>query len=214
MSASEIVHIVDDDRAMRDSLAFLMGASGIAACVHDSARAFLDALPRLSVGCVVTDVRMPDMTGIDLLKALRLERPELPVIVVTGHGDIALAVEAMKLGAADFLEKPFDDHTLLAAVSRAIGHVHEGERREAEAAGIAARLGQLSPRERQVLEGLVEGKANKVIAYDLDISPRTVEVYRANVMTKMQAASLSHLVRMALAVGLTESAAADRSAAS
>ncbi|MCW5697530.1 MAG: response regulator transcription factor FixJ [Bauldia sp.] len=197
-----IVHIVDDDAAMRDSLAFLLAAAGMKAEAHESAMAFLKALPGLSASCVVTDVRMPEMSGIDLLGRLHAERPGLPVIVMTGHGDIALAVQAMKLGAVDFIEKPFDDTVLIAAVESALGKTRELGLRDAERAEIIARLEQLSPRERQVLDGLVGGKPNKVIAFDLDISPRTVEVYRANVMTKMQAASLSQLVRMAIAAGI------------
>jgi two-component system response regulator FixJ len=208
MNPSGTVHVIDDDAAMRDSLSFLLRASGLAVRDHASAKAFLAALPGLEVGCVVTDIRMPDVTGIDLLKALGTNRPGVPVIVITGHGDVALAVDAMKLGAVDFLEKPFGDEALLAAVEHALSRRHIDERRDTERAQINARIDLLSPRERDVLAGLVAGKQNKTIAYDLDISPRTVEVYRANLMTKMQAASLSQLVRMALLAGFAMSAEA------
>lgn len=196
------VHIVDDDEALRDSLAFLLGAAGIATATYASAEAFLAALPGIAGGCIVTDVRMPGLSGIDLLKRVAESRPALPVIVVTGHADVPLAVAAMRLGAADFLEKPFDDEALLATVRAALTRSRAGDREEARKAEVAARLGALSARERQVLDGLVAGKPNKIIAYDLGISPRTVEIYRANVMTKMEAGSLSDLVRMALVAGI------------
>jgi two-component system response regulator FixJ len=151
---------------------------------------------------VVTDVRMPEMDGMELVRRLAELRVDLPVIVMTGHGDVPLAVEAMKAGVADFIEKPYDDHTMLGAIRAALARHGEAQTRDAERAELAQRLGSLSPRERQVLEGLVAGKANKVIAYDLDISPRTVEIYRAHVMTKMQSRSLSELVRMALVSGI------------
>jgi two-component system response regulator FixJ len=205
MDPNETVHVIDDDAAMRDSLCFLLRASGLAVRDHASAKTFLAALPELNVGCIVTDIRMPEMTGIDLLRSLGTSRPSVPVIVITGHGDIGLAVEAMKLGAVDFLEKPFSDDALLAAVEHALSRRQIDERRDTERAQIIARIELLSPRERDVLAGLVAGKQNKTIAYELDISPRTVEVYRANLMTKMQAASLSQLVRMALLAGFAAS---------
>jgi two-component system response regulator FixJ len=152
-------------------------------------------------GCVITDVRMPEISGIDLLRRLRDIQIGLPVIVITGHGDVSLAVEAMKIGAVDFLEKPFDDDALLAAVRSALNRQDSDSKRQAERAAIARRLDALSNRERDVLNGLVAGRANKQIAFDLGISPRTIEIYRANLMTKMQAASLSDLVRMALIAG-------------
>ncbi|MCW5717626.1 MAG: response regulator [Chitinophagaceae bacterium] len=201
MTAS-VVHIVDDDEPTRDSLQFLLAASGFAARAHASATDFLRGVPHRDAGCLVTDVRMPDMSGIELLTAVRARQPDLPVVVVTGHGDISLAVEAMKLGAVDFLEKPYSDEAMIAAVEAAIARRSDDARTSAEASETDARIASLSPRERQVLEGVVAGKANKVIAYDLDISPRTVEVYRANLMTKMQATSLSHLVRLALMAGV------------
>jgi two-component system, LuxR family, response regulator FixJ len=201
MSDKELVHIIDDDDALRDSLSFLLSTAGIATIVHDSAAAYLSDTRRNASGCIVTDVRMPGISGIDLLRKLKADGSSVPVIVMTGHGDVPLAVEAMKLGAFDFLEKPFDDDALLASVRSALGHREKHAMQETERKHIEERLAQLSARERQVLDGLVAGHANKVIAYELGISPRTVEIYRANVMTKMQAASLSDLVRMALISG-------------
>jgi two-component system, LuxR family, response regulator FixJ len=159
-----------------------------------------------SAGCIITDIRMPEVSGIDLLRRLKELKVALPVIVITGHGDVALAVEAMKIGAADFLEKPYDGDVMLAAVRSALSRQDDDGRRQAERAEIDARLALLSNRERDVLEGLVAGHANKRIAFDLGISPRTIEIYRANLMTKMQAASLSELVRMALIAEVAQSA--------
>lgn len=197
-----VIHIVDDDEAVRESLSFLLQTAGHAARTHASAEAFADALAGIEGGCVVTDVRMPGMSGIDLLRLVRASGKLIPVIVITGHGDVPLAVEAMKLGAADFLEKPFDEDKLLAAVHGAL----ESRRKEAEASAgreaHAERYATLSNRERQVFRRLVEGEQNKTIAHDLGISPRTVEVYRANVMGKMRAASLSELVRISLTANL------------
>ena len=153
-------------------------------------------------GCIITDVRMPEVTGIDVLRRVKEINADLPVIVITGHGDISLAVEAMKIGAVDFLEKPFDDDLLLTAVRSALSTDADVGKRKAEIADIHDKLAALSNRERQVLEGLVAGKANKTIAFDLGISPRTVEIYRANLMTKMAANSLSDLVRMAMMAGI------------
>jgi two-component system response regulator FixJ len=201
MSAKEAVHIIDDDDALRDSLTFLLSTAGIEAKSYDSAGAYLNDPQRGASGCIITDVRMPGLSGIDLLRKLKSDGIAAPVIVMTGHGDVPLAVEAMKLGAFDFLEKPFDDDALLAAVRGALGAQERHSRQESERLEIENRLAQLSARERQVLDGLVAGQANKVIAFELGISPRTVEIYRANVMTKMQANSLSELVRMALVSG-------------
>ncbi|MBM3619047.1 MAG: response regulator [Alphaproteobacteria bacterium] len=198
MTSSPVVHVVDDDADVRDSLTFLLGATGLAVRVHESAVAFLKVLPEIEDGCVVTDVRMPEIDGIELQRRLRAQGCLLPVVVMTGHGDIALAVEAMKAGAVDFIEKPFDDDVLLAAIRAALAQRGSERERAARVAEVRARLRSLSERERQVLDGLVAGKPNKIIAYDLGISPRTVEIYRANVMTKMDADSLSALVRMAM----------------
>ena len=202
MQSPSLVHVIDDDDAVRQSLAFVLQTARIAVRTYDSANAFLSALPGIEPGCIVTDVRMPGMSGIDLLRRLNELKIGMPVIVITGHGDVQLAVEAMKVGAADFIEKPFDDEVLLAAVRSALGQWEKGVHKEAEHGQLTARLAALSNREREVLEGLVAGKPNKVIAFDLGISPRTVEIYRANVMTKMGAASLSDLVRMALISGM------------
>ena len=196
--ADELVHVIDDDPAVRDSLAFLLETANLQPCVYESALAFLEALPQVKAGCVVTDVRMPEMTGIELVKRLKAEGFSLPIIMITGHADVPLAVEAMKAGVADFIEKPFDDEALLSAIQSALQAGEKDRQGAAEAAEIAARIATLSGREREVLQGLVAGRANKVIAYDLGISPRTIEIYRANVMTKMKAASLSELVRMAM----------------
>jgi two-component system response regulator FixJ len=198
MSDSFVVHIVDDDEAVRQSLAFLLSTAGVPVRIYDSATSFLDALPSLQSGCLITDVRMPDLTGIELLQHLKAKAIDLPVIVITGHGDIPLAVEAMKSGAVDFIEKPFAEESILKAVEAARCTLEKRGRRSAEDAAVTARLKSLSERERQVLDGLVAGNANKTIAHDLGISPRTVEVYRANVMTKMQAKSLPELIRMTL----------------
>lgn len=202
MPSEGIVHVIDDDEAMRESLAFLFKSAKIPVQVFDSAASFLDRFAEIKPGCVITDVRMPGMSGIDLLKRLRELKSDLPVIVITGHGDVPLAVEAMKYGAADFFEKPFDDDILIDAVRLAL--TDQAEQREDQALRLAIeeRLAKLSVRERQVLDGLVAGHPNKIIAFDLGISPRTIEIYRANVMTKMEAASLSELVRMALTAGV------------
>jgi len=176
--------------------------AGITVRGFESAKAFLEVLPDIRSGCIITDVRMPEISGIDLLRRVKEREIDIPVIVITGHGDISLAVEAMKIGAVDFLEKPFDDDQLLAAVRATLTRDADAARRNAELSDIHDKLAALSKRERQVLEGLVAGNANKNIAFDLGISPRTVEIYRANLMTKMTANSLSDLVRMAMQAGI------------
>lgn len=201
MTTDRVVHVIDDDADVRQSLAFLLTSAGLTVRMHDSALAFLDVLPEIKDGCVVTDVRMPGMDGLELQRRLRDLKARLPVIVMTGHGDVPLAVEAMKSGAVDFIEKPFEDETLLSAIRSALARQAQASDRDARATAIQQRIAKLSEREREVLDRLVAGKANKVIAFELGISPRTVEVYRANVMTKMQAESLSELVRMALIDG-------------
>jgi two-component system response regulator FixJ len=201
-SETAIVHVIDDDEALRDSLAFLLRTADLEVMSHASAAAFLDALPLTGLTCIITDVRMPGLSGIDLLRRVRELGIEVPVIVITGHGDVPLAVEAMRFGAVDFLEKPFDDEVLLQSVRAALRQQAGAAKRQSERAGIENRLAALSPRERDVLGGLVAGRANKQIAFELGISPRTVEIYRANLMDKMQAGSLSDLVRMALIVGI------------
>jgi len=204
MPHEAIIYVIDDDDAVRQSLEFLLKTAGITVRGFESAKAFLEILPEIHSGCIITDVRMPEVTGIDLLRRVKELELDIPVIVITGHGDVALAVEAMKIGAVDFLEKPFDDDLLLAAVRSALSSEADAAKRKAEHAEINEKLAALSNRERQVLEGLVAGKANKMIAFDLGISPRTVEIYRANVMTKMAANSLSDLVRMAMMGGILE----------
>lgn len=195
------VHIVDDEEPVRKSLGFLLGVAGFTVRLHDSASAFLAVAPSIRNGCLITDLRMPDMSGVELLRKLGEMRISIPSIVVTGHGDVPMAVEAMKAGALDFIEKPFEDEVLIDAVRRAATKLNRLQAGE-DADAINARIAQLSPREREVLLGVVAGLPNKTIAYDLDISPRTVEVHRANVMTKMEARSLPELVRMALTVDL------------
>jgi two-component system, LuxR family, response regulator FixJ len=198
MPFESTVHVIDDDEAIRDSLTFLLRTARLDVQSYPSAMAFLEALPEANLSCVITDVRMPGMSGIDLLRRLRERKISVPVIVITGHGDIPLAVEAMRIGAVDFLEKPFDDEVLIASVKTALRQKEGEAKRHGERAEIEGRLAALSKRERDVLGGLVAGRANKQIAFDLGISPRTVEIYRANLMSKMQAGSLSDLVRMAL----------------
>ena len=200
MAAETVVHVIDDDAAMRDSLGFLLSAAGFDVRLHESAVQFLGSGAKPE-GCVVTDIRMPDMDGLELLRRLKLSSPQLPVIVMTGHGDVPLAVAAMKLGAADFVEKPFDDEVLLGAIKSAVAQRLRHTISSEIDRDIASRAASLSERERQVFEGLVAGHSNKVIANKLQISPRTVEIYRANVMTKMQAGSLSELVRFAIRAG-------------
>ncbi|MBS0643661.1 MAG: response regulator FixJ [Acetobacteraceae bacterium] len=196
MAHDAVVHLIDDDDAVRQSLAFMLSASGYAVRVYESAQLFLDAVPTLQPGCIVTDVRMPGMDGLELQQRLKTLEVTMPVIVITGHGDVPLAVQAMKAGAVDFIEKPFSDEALLSAISVAVGRQAADSARAAEIAAIRARMDALSAREMEVLEGLVQGHPNKTIAYDLQISARTVEVHRANVMTKMGASTLSDLLRM------------------
>jgi two-component system, LuxR family, response regulator FixJ len=196
------VYVIDDDEAMRDSLDFLLGSADFHVTLFESAQDFLNTLPTIGFGCVLSDVRMPGIDGIELLKHLKASGSLFPVVIMTGHGDVPLAVEAMKLGAMDFLEKPFEDDRLIGMIEAALRRAEQGAKSEAVALEIQSRVSSLSPRERQVMEGLIAGLSNKLIAREYDISPRTIEVYRANVMTKMQAASLSELVRLAIRGGL------------
>lgn len=202
MISDYIVHIVDDEEPVRKSLAFLLTTHGFTVRVHNSATDFLAVASAIRNGCLVTDLRMPDMSGVELLRGLKVVQAMIPTIVITGHGDVPMAVEAMKAGALDFIEKPFKDEVLIEAIERAAERLEESTIETDDVAAIQSRLQQLSERERQVLSGVVAGLPNKTIAYDLDISPRTVEVHRASVMTKMQARNLPELVRMALAANI------------
>jgi two-component system response regulator FixJ len=195
------VYVIDDDEAMRHSLEFLLGSVEYEVTLFESAQAFLDEIAKREFGCVVSDVRMPGIDGIELLRRLQTVNCRFPVIIMTGHGDVPLAVEAMKLGAVDFLEKPFDDDLLISMIDSGLKRAEPEARNEAVTREIADRVATLSPRERQVMDGLVAGLSNKAIAREYDLSPRTIEVYRANVMTKMQAGSLSELVRLAMRAG-------------
>ncbi len=194
-----VVHVVDDDAAVRDALAFLLEQADLATRIYDGPGALLAGLP-LEPGCILTDVRMPEMTGLELIGRLREAHVTLPIIVMTGHADVPLAIEAMRLGVSDFIEKPIDDDVLVAALESALKVGAARRQRDEEREAIRSRLATMSAREQEVMQGLVAGKPNKVIAYDLQISARTVEVHRAHVMTKMNARSLSDLVRMALRV--------------
>ena len=198
---TERVHVIDDDAGLREALAFLFEVNGVDADFHVSADAFLEALPVAS-GCVLTDVRMPGRTGLELVQELKARGVDLPVVVMTGHGDVPLAVEAMKAGVVDFIEKPFGDDVLLKAVRSALDRLKPDGGAEGERLSADTRLSGLSPRERDVLGGVVAGKPNKVIAHELEISPRTVEIYRANLMSKTGARNIAELMRIALAAGL------------
>lgn len=201
MNDKPTIDIIDDDPAMRDSLAFLLDVNGYSTRAYATASEFFAHVQSVVPDCVISDIRMPGMSGLELVRKLKINRVPCPVIAITGHGDVALAVEAMKAGAADFIEKPFDDDALLSAVRTALA-MKPGEHPDAARDDAAARLTTLSPRERDVLQGLASGKINKVIAHDLGISPRTVEVYRANLMAKTGVRSISELMRLALTAGL------------
>lgn len=194
--ADDVVHLIDDDEDVRRGLSFLLGTAGFAVKVYPSAIQFLDRCGPSPNGCVVSDVRMPDMDGLQLLRRLKELGIALPVVIMTGHADIALAVDAMKSGAVDFIEKPFPDESLISAIQSALASRKNAGTDEGEQ--VRVRLASLTPREREVLDGLLAGHPNKTIAYDLGLSPRTVEIHRANVMTKLSASSLSELVRMVI----------------
>jgi two-component system response regulator FixJ len=190
--------VIDDDEAVRDSLSFVLEAAGLTVRTYESAPEFLKQVDKLGPGCIVTDVRMPEMSGLELIRRLRELGLKNPMIVITGHGDVPLAVEAMKAGVVDFLEKPFDEDALLRAIRNARANYAQSSQDVAERQRLKRIFDSLSQRERQVLQGVVDGKMNKVIAYELGISHRTVDVYRANVMAKTGANGLSELVRMVL----------------
>jgi two-component system response regulator FixJ len=196
MANEAIVYVIDDDEAARHSLEFLLDCAGIRVRSFASADAFLAACPPLAGACVITDVRMPGRSGIELVEEMKRRGADVPVIVITGHADVPLAIQAMHAGVADFIEKPFDDELMLSALRRALAQQAGKEEAQEERAAILERIATLSGREREVMDGLAAGDANKAIAFDLGISARTVEVYRANVMMKMQTKTLSELVRM------------------
>ncbi len=204
MTTHKVVHVIDDDAAIRDAVGLLLSTEGFTVHTYASAPAFLKAVAHNREGCVVTDVRMPEMNGIDLITKMREDRISMPVIVLTAHADVPLAVEAMKLGAIDLLEKPFDDDALIAAVDAALERLDAEETRSRETVAIKNRLATLTRRENEILAGLLRGLSNKVIAHDLGISIRTAEVHRANIMAKMRAGNLAELVKMALAAGNSE----------
>lgn len=201
MSAAGTVYIIDDDEAVRDSLAMLLDASGFSVTAYASAGAFLDELDTALSGCIVTDVCMPEISGLDLLRRLSDRLPQFPVIVLTGEADVPTAVEALKNGALDLIEKPYSAETIVAAVRQALSQLEVRTDRDSRRSEAAERMSALSAREREVLAGVVKGLSNKEIARELGISPRTVEAYRANLMMKMAADSLSDLVRMAIEAG-------------
>lgn len=198
-----VVHVVDDEEPVRKSLAFLLATAGFPVCVHESATDFLAAAPGGGKACLVTDLKMPDIGGVDLLERMNGMGIAMPAIVITGHGDVPMAVAAMKAGAVDFIEKPFEDEVLINAVKRAACRLGDAETID-DVRALRDRLQALSGRERQVLSMIVAGLPNKTIACDLGISPRTVEVHRANIMSKMQARSLPELVRMSIATELAD----------
>lgn len=203
-----VVHIVDDEEPVRKSLAFLLMMAGFTVRAHESATTFLAGARSAGKACLVTDLRMPDMSGIDLIGRLKEMGAAIPAIVITGHGDVPMAVAAMKAGAADFIEKPFQDEVLIDAIKRAAGRLGKAADPADDVAATRSRLDSLSERERQVLSAVVAGMPNKTIAYDLNISPRTVEVHRANIMSKMHAGNLPELVRMTIALELAKKSGA------
>ncbi|MEE7462913.1 DNA-binding response regulator [Methylobacterium fujisawaense] len=200
--ATDVVHVVDDDPAMRDSLGFLLGTEGFEVRLYGAGADLLDGLKKPAAGCVLTDIRMPGIDGLELLRRLRAAGHALPVVMMTGHGDVPLAVEAMKLGACDFIEKPFDDEALIQALRSALERGGIAGAVDPTLREFVRRVGTLSERERQVLDHLVAGRTSKEIGRTLDISPRTVEIYRAKLMAKTRAESLQELVRWSVLGGL------------
>ena len=198
---SPIVFIVDDDAAVRSSLRLLIKSVGLVPTALESGHEFLDKYDPAQPGCLVLDVRMPQMSGLELQEQLNRLGAVIPVIFITGHGDVSMAVEAMQAGALDFIQKPFSDEDLLTRIHQALAKDAKTRASLSELAAIRERLASLTPREREVMDLVVSGKANKVIAGDLDLSQRTVEIHRARVMEKMDASSLAHLVRMVLEIG-------------
>jgi two-component system response regulator FixJ len=200
--APKLVHVVDDDPAMRDSVAFLLASAGFKVRIYEAGTELLDRLAKPARGVVLTDIRMPGIDGLELLRRLRSAGQNLPMVIMTGHGDVPLAVEAMKLGACDFIEKPFDDEALVQALTSALERGGRAEAADPTLREFVRRVGTLSERERQVLDHLVAGDTSKDIGRALNISPRTVEIYRAKLMAKTQASNLQELVRWAVLAGL------------
>lgn len=201
MSERRLIHIVDDEDSIRRSASFMLKTSGFAVETWASGVAFLKEVKHLQSGCILLDVRMPEMDGLEVQKALNERGIAMPVVVLTGHGDVSIAVRAMKAGAVEFLEKPFEKKILLQAINSAFDRIDQSENATARAADATVLIGSLTAREQEVLEGLAKGLPNKTIAFDLGISPRTVEVHRANIMTKLKARSLSEALRIAFAAG-------------
>ncbi len=202
--SDRIVHLVDDDEAIRRSAGFMLKTSGYKVSVYASGVDLLKEGKALPPGCILLDVRMPAMDGLQVQEELKKRGVDYPVIVMTGHGDVTVAVQAMKAGAVDFIEKPFEKAVLLSAIEEGFSRIEHAGRSRARAEEAQVRLQALTPREKDVLEGLVRGHPNKTIAYDLEISPRTVEIHRANLMSKLGVASLSEALRIAFAAGLDE----------
>jgi len=202
MPEHRIVYVIDDEEAVRDSVTFLLEARELWVQSFSSAGEFLAAVPSLAPGCVLTDMRMPGMDGLELLRDIRGRNLPWPVVVMTAHGEVPLAVQAVKAGASDFIEKPFPGDALIDAVLSALQTIDQRREKDTNIAEINRKIAILTPREREVLEQLVAGNQNKTIAYNLGMSPRTVEVHRARVMDKMQARSLSALVRMTVTAGV------------
>jgi two-component system response regulator FixJ len=197
-----LIHIVDDEDAIRRSASFMLKTSGYAVETWSSGAAFLKDVRHAEHGCVLLDVRMPEIDGLEVQKILVERGVTMPVIILTGHGDVSIAVRAMKMGAVEFIEKPFEKAVLVGAIEAAFERIAAADGASARAADAQMILGALTPRERDVLEGLAQGLPNKTIAYDLGISPRTVEVHRANLMTKLDVRSLSDALRIAFAAGM------------
>ena len=202
MTDRKLIHIVDDEDAIRRSASFMLKTSGYAVETWSSGAAFLKDIRHAEHGCVLLDVRMPEIDGLEVQKILVERGVTMPVIILTGHGDVSIAVRAMKMGAVEFIEKPFEKVVLVGAIEAAFERIAAADGISARAADAQMILGALTSRERDVLEGLAQGLPNKTIAYDLGISPRTVEVHRANLMTKLDVRSLSDALRIAFAAGM------------
>lgn len=199
MSDERLVHLVDDDEAIRRSAGFMLKTSGFRVQTYESGDHLLKSAASLDPGCILLDIRMPGMDGLDVQQALKERGVGLPVVIMTGHGDVTLAVQAMKAGAVDFIEKPFEKAVLLGAIDQAFNRLNRSSEARERAGEAEVRLNALTPREREVLDGLAQGLPNKTIAYDLGISPRTVEIHRANLMSKLGVRSLSEALRIAFA---------------